>query len=96
MVDILKAQANEGLGVREAAERIAAHRDHLERMGQLPERRRRRLMSRVREIVEERLHAQFWSAEREAALVRALAHLEARTATPYHLAEQLLADVEER
>ena len=96
LVDILKTQANEGVGITETAERIVAHRAYLERSGALSERRRRRLVNRVREIVEDRLRGRFWSPEREAALESAMTQILSRSATPYLLAEQLIAEAQHR
>ena len=96
LVDILKTQAIEGVGITETAERIVAHRAYLERSGALSERRRRRLVNRVREIVEDRLRGRFWSPEREAALESAMTQILSRSATPYLLAEQLIAEAQHR
>ena len=46
-VPIVQTEASKGVGVEELAERIAAHRAHIEEEGTLSERRRRNLMNEV-------------------------------------------------
>jgi LAO/AO transport system kinase len=96
MVDILKTQANDGLGVDEVVGRINAHRTWLEASGRLVTRRRQRLLNRVREIVEERLRVSFWTPARLEGLDSAIVEVLSRSATPYDLAERLIANFQAR
>jgi LAO/AO transport system kinase len=52
---VLEAVAVEGRGVRELWEALGRHRDHLERSGELDDRRRRRVETEVVELVEREL-----------------------------------------
>lgn len=90
--DVVKAVANEGRGIPEIASTIARHRDYLERSGGLSARRRRRLGERIRELIEDRLNVNFWTAERRALLAtRVEAALQLRM-TPYDVARELVED----
>ncbi len=94
--DVVKTVASENIGVGEVAEAIQAHRAHLEQSGLLAKRRRDRLERQVREIVDEHLHVDFWTAERSHRLREGLSSLLDRQGTPYDVAEALLEDFKTR
>ena len=91
LADVIMAQANEGKGIEEVAGCVERHRKHLERGG-LEQRRRARLKSRVREIVEDRLHTDFWNHNRSEVLEKKIEHVITRQVSPYELANELIAD----
>ncbi len=91
LADVIKSQANEGKGIEEVAEFVEKHRKHLERGG-LEQRRRARLKSRVREIVEDRLHTDFWNHNRSDVLEKKIEQVITRQVSPYELANELIAD----
>jgi LAO/AO transport system kinase len=91
LADVIMSQANEGKGIEEVAECVERHRKHLERGG-LEQRRRARLKTRVREIVEDRLHTDFWNHNRLEVLERKIEHVITRQVSPYELANELIAD----
>jgi LAO/AO transport system kinase len=91
LADVVMSQANEGKGIEEVAGCVERHRRHLERGG-LEQRRRARLKSRVREIVEDRLHTDFWNHNRSEVLERKIEHVITRQVSPYELANELIAD----
>jgi LAO/AO transport system kinase len=91
LVDVVKTQASEGKGIEDVAAFIKKHRDYLERGG-LEQRRKARLKSRVRQIVEDRLHRDFWSRPRSFVLDEKIEHVYSRQASPYELANELIAD----
>src|SRR5438067_2134137 len=62
---ILETVATEGRGVAELWSALRRHRRHLERSGELAERRRRRVESEVMELVERRLRAHLESQLRD-------------------------------
>lgn len=90
MVDIVKTQANDGIGITDVALQLERHRKFLETSGMLQTRRKRRLTNRVRELVEERLHVDLWNEERLRMLARDVEHAYARTTTPYAIAQTLI------
>jgi LAO/AO transport system kinase len=91
LADVVKTQANEGKGIEEVAEQVERHRKYLERGG-LEQRRRARLKSRVREIVEDRLHTEFWNHNRSHVLEEKIGQVITRQVSPYELANELITD----
>ena len=91
LADVVKTQANEGKGIEEVAEFVEKHRKFLERGG-LEQRRRSRLKNRVREIVEDRLHTDFWNRRRSDVLEEKIGHVITREVSPYELANELIAN----
>ena len=88
---IVRTAARDGEGVDELWEAVASHRDHLERSGQLVERRARRLEREVVGLATERLRAE---VDAEAVADRGLAaDLANRRADPYRAAAILVARV---
>ncbi|HEY0673904.1 MAG TPA: hypothetical protein VGD27_16625, partial [Longimicrobiales bacterium] len=74
------------------AQTIARHRAWLDRSGELAERRRTRLKERVREAVERQLQQVVWrELGGERILEESLGDLEAGTATPYMVADRIVA-----
>lgn len=90
MPDVLKTQANEGKGVEEVAALIQRHRASLESTGMLEGRRRIRLERRIREIINDQLHVDFWNDERSRELHQKLESLLQRQSNPYDVAADLL------
>ena len=91
LADVIKTQANEGKGIEEVAAGVEKHRKYLERGG-LEQRRRARLKNRVREIVEDRLHTDFWNLNRSNVLEKKIEQVITRQVSPYELANELIAD----
>jgi LAO/AO transport system kinase len=88
---VLRAVAAQGEGVADLVSAMDRHFTYLEATGGLRERRRQRLRERVAEVVERRVRERLWSdAESNAWLAAKLPALEAGTATPYGVAEELL------
>lgn len=92
MPDVLKTQASEGKGIDEVAGEIQRHRSYLEATGALQKRRKGRLERRIREIIDDQLHTEFWSSERSLALHEKLDLLLQRQSNPYDVAAGLLED----
>jgi LAO/AO transport system kinase len=92
MPEVLKTQASEGKGTEEVAELIQKHRSFLETTGMLERNRKLRLEHRIREIVEDQLHIDFWSNERSRELHQRLDLLLQRQSNPYDVAAGLLED----
>ncbi len=90
MVDVVKTQANDGVGLTDVAERIADHRRFLEASGGLTKRRRARLLRRIRELVDTRLHIDFWTDGRRVELDQTVDRIMANATTPYDAVETLV------
>ncbi|MBI5463380.1 MAG: methylmalonyl Co-A mutase-associated GTPase MeaB [Ignavibacteriales bacterium] len=89
LADVLKTQASEGKGIAEVAEMIHRHREHLTNSGMLAERRKARLRNRIREMIDERLHIDFWTTQRTQTLEASLDHVFQRAISPYDLVNNL-------
>ncbi len=58
---IVKATASEGKGTDELAERVAEHRKHIIKSGDLRKRQEQRLQSQVKRIVEKTISSELWN-----------------------------------
>jgi putative protein kinase ArgK-like GTPase of G3E family len=65
------------------------HKEFLERSGELGHQRKERLQLWVRDLVEAKLHFDFWNSTRTHTLERELEEVYARRRTPYDLVDQL-------
>jgi LAO/AO transport system kinase len=91
-VPIIRAEAVRGEGVEELAEKMAAHRAHVEAEGTLSERRRRNLMNEVLGMATVRLRRALESTLREDPEVQALLdEVVARRLDPASAASAILA-----
>lgn len=88
--DVLLCVANSGEGIDRIATQIAEHRRHLEAGTLLAERRVRRLVERVRELIGDRLRTEFWTPERERVLDREMRRVTNKEISPYTLVDSLL------
>ncbi len=89
---VLRAAAAKGEGVAELAAALERHARYLGESGTLRERRRGRLRDRVLEVVELRVRQRLWQdPPTNAWLDGRLAELEAGTATPFAVADELLS-----
>jgi LAO/AO transport system kinase len=89
---VLKAIANEGVGIDRIAATIAEHRSYLERSGMLAAKRSQRIECRIRELVANRLGVDFWTREREGLLKARVREVMALKSTPYDTVNELLKD----
>jgi LAO/AO transport system kinase len=90
--DVLKTQASEGKGIEEVANFIQKHRSFLEGSGGLERKRKSRLEHRIRELIENQLHIDFWNSQRSRELHQKLDLLLQRQSNPYDVAADLLED----
>ena len=90
MPDVVKTQASEGKGIEEVANFIQKHRSFLEGTGGLERKRKSRLEQRIREIIENQLHIDFWNSQRSSELHEKLDLLLQRQSNPYDVAADLL------
>lgn len=89
LADIVKTQASNGKGVEDVAQQIRRHQEYLQ-LGGLDLRRKKRLKNRVREIVEDHLHTDFWNRARSEVLDTKIEQVIAREVSPYELAKELI------
>jgi LAO/AO transport system kinase len=93
-IPVLKTVGQSGEGVEELARTLDRHRGYLQDSGELSRRRRARLEERVRAVVERRLRRLAWRSGRgEALLAESLPALEAGDASPYEVAERIVAEL---
>ena len=89
---VLRTIGIEAQGIPELAEALDRHFQYLETSGQLRIRRRTRLRERVVDVVEEKTRQRLWTdGETTAWLEARLPQLEAGEATPFEIADALLA-----
>ncbi len=96
MPDVLKTVASEARGIEEVAAFIEKHKAFLESSGELERKRKGRLHSRVRELIDAQLQVDFWNRDRTEELERELPTVLRRTSTPYDLVEKLLRNFKTR
>jgi len=88
---VLRAVASQGDGVADPVAVLDRHFGYLERSGALQERRRLRLRERVVDVVEDDVRRRLWSDDATNAWLNArLPELEAGTANPFQVADELL------
>jgi GTPase len=89
---VLRTIGIEGQGIIDVAEALDRHFGYLETSGQLRDRRRARLRERVVDVVEEKTRQRLWGdADTTAWLEARLPRLESGEATPFEIADALLA-----
>jgi len=93
LADIVKTQASDGKGIEDMAQLIRRHQAYLQ-LGGLDLRRKKRLKDRVREIVENHLHTDFWNQARSEVLDTRIEQVVARQVSPYELAKELIMNFE--
>jgi len=92
MADVVKTQASDGKGIDDVAAMVHRHRTWLETTGALAKKRRSRLERRIREIIDDQLHTEFWDNQRSRELHEKLDLLLQRQTNPYDVAAGLLED----
>jgi LAO/AO transport system kinase len=89
---VLRTIGTEEHGIAELAEALDRHFQYLDASGQLRTRRRARLRDRVVDVVEEKTRQRLWADTDTTAWLEArLPQLEAGEATPFEIADALLA-----
>lgn len=93
-VPVLQTVAETAQGIPELAGVLVRHYEWLNTSGELLKRRRQRLKERIREAVERQLQELVWrDGAGDRILEEALHELEAGRATPYHVADRIVARV---
>ncbi|HYN81070.1 MAG TPA: methylmalonyl Co-A mutase-associated GTPase MeaB [Gemmatimonadaceae bacterium] len=90
---VLRAVAAKDEGITELVTALDRHFEYLQKSGALVERRRRRLMERVVDAVERRMHQRLWrDGEANEWIGARIPQLESGATTPYSVADELLAE----
>lgn len=90
---VLRAVAAKDEGITELVASLNQHFEYLEKSGALRERRRQRLMERVVDAVERRMHQRLWrDGEANRWIGSRIPQLESGATTPYSVADELLAE----
>ncbi len=93
-IPVLLTTAHDGEGVPELLEALESHYATLKETGELAERRAKRLLERVRAVVDRGLRTRVWrDGQGEAILDAARADLESGSRTPYDVAAEILKTV---
>ena len=88
---VLRAVASKDEGIHEIVESLDRHFSYLENTGTLRQRRRERLMERVTEVAERRMHRRLWQdTGTKRWLEGRVDELEAGSVTPYVVADEML------
>jgi len=88
---VLRAVAAKGEGITEIQNALEKHFAYLEDSGELRNRRRQRIVERVVEVAERRMHRRLWNDPATMEwLEKRVDELESGAITPYTVADQLL------
>lgn len=90
--DVVKTVGNEGTGIQDVVKLIADHRSYLESAGRLVAKRRLRLEGRIRDLIDEHLHVDFWNGQRNRVLDTEMDRIIRRDLSPYDLVARLIDD----
>ena len=88
--DVIQSVASEGKGIDKIIETINIHKNYLENSKDINQKRQKRIINRIRELVAELLHFKFWNEARENYLQLNIENVVRKELTPYDLAEKLL------
>ncbi|MDI6779702.1 MAG: methylmalonyl Co-A mutase-associated GTPase MeaB [Bacteroidota bacterium] len=93
--DVIQTVASEGKGIDKIVETIYLHRKYLEDSNKLNDKRQKRMVNRIQELIKEKLHFEFWDETRENFLQLNIENVVRKELTPYDLAEKLLQNFKE-
>ncbi len=90
MPNIIRSIASENKGIPEINDEINRHKDYLIKANKFYPNREKRMKTRIKEIVEEKLRKELWSETRENSLNLSLEKVVTGNLSPYHIAEEIL------
>ena len=90
MPNIIRSIATENKGISEINDEINKHKEYLLKTKKFYTNREKRMKSRIKEIVEEKLRKELWSETRENSLNLSLEKTINGSLSPYHIAEEIL------
>ncbi len=94
--DVIQAIASDGKGIDQIRDMIIKNRNYLESNNILQKKREERIAGRIRELIVERLHVEFWNEERDQMLAQSLSKIIKSELTPYDLVEELLQNFKQQ
>ena len=94
--DVIQAIANDGKGIDQIRDMIIKNRNYLESNNILQKKREERIAERIRELIVERLHVEFWNEERDQMLAQSLSKIIKSELTPYDIVEELLKNFKQQ
>ncbi len=89
-LNIIKAVANQNIGIDEILKEISKHKNYLNSSGKLVERRIRNNKIRIRNIVDNELRIEMWNPVREKFLDEKTPEVVERVISPFLLADKLI------
>lgn len=89
---VLQTQSHKNVGIKAVRDEIAKHNQFLFKDGQLEIKRDKRLIKRIRQLVEKEIYDVFWNSERTKVLNEYLLN-DKKSLSPYALSEKLLKDL---
>jgi len=89
-VDVLKTIGNKGTGIEELLEEIRKHKIHLKESGFLDRKRKYNLTKKIYELVNNKLHIQFWNEKNKKVLNDNLSSIYERKDDPYSFVDSIL------
>ena len=90
MPSIIKTVAIEKKGIREIAEEVERHKEHLIKQNKFHIKRENQLKIRIKEIVEEKIRNELWTEKGKNSLNSALEKVIIGNLSPYHIAEEII------
>jgi LAO/AO transport system kinase len=90
MPNIIRSVAVENKGIKEIAEEIERHKNHLYDKNRFLKRREDRTKIRIRNLVEEKIREELWSGTGEKSLNSSIDKVVLGNLSPYHIAEEII------
>ena len=92
MINIIKTIAVQNEGIDEIANEIENHKEYLTSNNLLLKRREQKTKNRIKNIVEDKIREELWSESGEISLNLLLEKVVFEKLSPYHIAEEIIAD----
>ena len=92
MINIIKTIAVQNEGIDEIANEIENHKEYLTSNNLLLKRREQKTINRIKNIVEDKIREELWSESGEISLNLLLEKVVFEKLSPYHIAEEIIAD----
>jgi putative protein kinase ArgK-like GTPase of G3E family len=79
-------------GIEDVANEISRHNEYLKTSGNFLKRRERKIKTRIKDIVEEKIRQELWGEKRENSLNSSIEKVILGNLSPYHIAEKIIED----
>jgi LAO/AO transport system kinase len=87
---IIKTIASENKGITEIAEEVQNHHNYLNKHNLFISKREKQTITRIKEIVENKIREELWSESGEKSLNSSLEKVVLGNLSPYHIAEEII------